>query len=110
MIYINGLASISPQTTRNQKDFLSDIRQYKTNKLQCIEPDYSNFFHPNALRRMGKILKLGWAGAKLCLDDAGIERPESICVGTGKGCYKNTQLFLSSVDENHEIFVPPSPN
>lgn len=109
MIYINGLASISPQPNLNQKEFLSQIRQYKSNMLQCIEPDYAKFFHPNSLRRMGRVLKLGWAGAKSCLDDAGIEKPESICIGTGKGCYKNTHLFLLSVDENQEKFVPPSP-
>ena len=108
MIYINGIANISPQSTLNKDEFLSSVQQYNTNMLQCIEPDYSNFFHPNALRRMGRIIKLGWAGAKSCLDDANLETPDSICVGTGKGCYKNTQLFLYSVDDNEEKFVPPS--
>lgn len=109
MIYINGLANISPQPTFNNKEFLADIRQYKTNMLQCIEPDYSHFFHPNALRRIGRVLKLGWAGAKSCLDDAGLQTPDTICVGTGKGCFKNTHVFLNSVIENDEKFIPPSP-
>ena len=109
MIYINGLANISPQPTLNSNEFLSDIRQYETNMLQCIEPDYEEFFHANAMRRIGRVLKLGWAGAKSCLDDAGTETPDSICVGTGKGCFKNTEVFLLSVDENEEKFVPPSP-
>ncbi len=109
MIYINGIANISPQLTLNEDRFLSSVRQYNTNMLQCIEPDYSEFFHPNALRRMGRVIKLGWAGAKSCLDDAKLEAPDSICIGTGKGCYQNTQLFLFSVDDNKEKFVPPSP-
>jgi len=109
MIYINGLANISPQPTFNNKEFLTDIRQYKTNMLQCIEPDYSHFFHPNALRRIGRVLRLGWAGAKSCLDDAGLQTPDTICVGTGKGCFKNTHIFLDSVIVNDEKFVPPSP-
>ncbi len=109
MIYINGAASISPQPTFNTKEFLSNVREYHTNMLQCIEPDYHEFFHPNALRRVSRVLKLGWAGAKLCLADAGISTPGSICIGTGKGCFKSTETFLFSVDENREQFVPPSP-
>jgi len=109
MIYINGTASISPQPTLGNHEFLTEIKNYQTNMLQCIEPDYSTFFHPNALRRISRVLKMGWAGAKTCLTNAGVKSPDSICVGTGKGCYKNTQLFLFSVYENDEQFVPPSP-
>lgn len=109
MIFINGLANISPQPTLNKNEFLDEIRTYNTNMLQCIEPDYSRFFNSNALRRMGRVLKMGWAAAKSCLDNAGVETPDSICVGTGKGCFKNTHVFLDSLIENDEKFVPPSP-
>ncbi len=109
MIYINGLSSISPQQTSTKKDFLSDVVQYNTNMLQCIEPDYPKFMDTNALRRMSRVLKLGWAGARFCLEDAALEAPDAICIGTGKGCFKNTQIFLFSIDENNERFVPPSP-
>jgi 3-oxoacyl-(acyl-carrier-protein) synthase len=77
--------------------------------LQCIEPDYSDFMDTNALRRMSRVLKLGSAGARFCLEDAAMEVPDAICIGTGKGCFKNTEIFLFSVDENNERFVPPSP-
>jgi len=109
MIYINGLANISPQPTLSNQEFLADIRQYQTNMLQCIEPDYSEFFKATALRRISRVLKLGWAAAKSCLDDAGLETPDSICVGSGTGCYHNTQDFIFSVEDNEEQFVPPSP-
>ncbi|RLD45387.1 MAG: 3-oxoacyl-ACP synthase [Bacteroidetes bacterium] len=109
MIYINGTAAISPQPTLNGNVLLTEIKEQQTNMLQCIEPDYGLFFRPNALRRVSRILKLGWAGAKLCLDDAGINVPGSICLGTGKGCFKSTETFLLSVDKNKEQFVPPSP-
>ncbi len=109
MIYINGTASISPQPTLKKEEFLTEIREYRANMLQCIEPDYHEFLHPNALRRLNRIIKLGWAGAKLCLDDAQLKVPDSICVGTGKGCFKSTEIFLLSVDDNKEQFIPPSP-
>ncbi len=108
MIYINGTANISPQPTLRNDKFLADIKQYNTNMLQCIEPDYSVFFKAIALRRMSRVLKLGWAAAKSCLDDAGLKAPDSICVGSGKGCFKNTEMFMSLVNENEEKFVPPS--
>jgi 3-oxoacyl-(acyl-carrier-protein) synthase len=109
MLFINGLAAISPQPTLNGDQFFREIKEYDTNMLQCIEPDYREFFHPNALRRASRVLKLGWSGAKICLDDAKIKVPDSICLGTGKGCFKSTETFLFSVDENKEEFVPPSP-
>ncbi|MEE4259479.1 MAG: beta-ketoacyl synthase N-terminal-like domain-containing protein [Bacteroidales bacterium] len=109
MIYINGLSNISPQPTSIGKDFLSDVVQYNTNMLQCMEPNYSEFMNVNELRRMGRVLKLGSAGAKFCLEDASLDKPDAICIGTGKGCFKNTQVFLFSVDKNKEKFVPPSP-
>jgi len=109
MIYINGLSSISPQPTSSKKDFLSDAVQHNNNMLQCIEPDYSEFMDTNILRRMSRVLKLGSAGAKYCLEDAALEVPNAICIGTGKGCFKNTQVFMFSMDENNERFVPPSP-
>lgn len=109
MIYINGLSNISPQPTSADGNFLSDSVRYDTNMLQCIEPDYSEFMNANALRRMSRVLELGWAGAKFCLDDASLKTPDAICIGTGKGCFKNTQTFLFSIDENKEKFVPPSP-
>ncbi len=112
MIYINGIAQISPQqpdAAVRRETFLTEVRRCRTNMLQCVEPDYAAYFHVNALRRMGRVLKLGWAAAKNCLDDAGLVRPDVICVGTGRGCYKDTQKFMFSVDENNEQFVPPSP-
>jgi len=109
MIYINGISCLSPQSALNQTEFLTDIRPYKTNMLQCIEPDYHTFFDSNSLRRLSRVIKMGWAGAKSCLDDAGLQGPDSICIGIGKGCFKNTQEFIFSIDDNREEFVPPSP-
>jgi 3-oxoacyl-[acyl-carrier-protein] synthase II len=109
MIYINEISCISPEPTLNQTEFLADIRKYKTNMLQCIEPDYQPFFDSNSIRRLSRVIKMGWAGAKSCLQDAGLLSPESICIGTGKGCFKSTQEFMFSVDDNQEEFIPPSP-
>jgi len=77
--------------------------------LQCIEPDYHDFIDSNSLRRLSRVVKMGWAGAKSCLNDANIDTPDSICIGTGKGCFKATQEFMFSIDDNQEEFVPPSP-
>ena len=88
MIYINGLSNISPQPALSNENFLSDIVSYNTNMLQCIEPEYSEFMDSSALRRMSRVLKLGSAAAKFCLEDAILETPDAICIGTGKGCFK----------------------
>lgn len=109
MVFINGISNISPQPTLKASQFLDEIREYRGNMLQCIQPDYKDFLSANELRRMSKALKMGVAGANLCLEDASLSSPESIIIGTGKGCYKSTEVFLFSVEDNKEKFIPPSP-
>ena len=109
MIYINGVSAISPQPTFGKKKFPADIVQYSTNRLQCIEPDYEKFLSPTELRRVSRVLKMGWGAAKSCLDDAGISQPDAIVTGTGRGCYRETQKFIFSMYENDEMLLSPTP-
>ncbi|NOX84557.1 MAG: hypothetical protein GXO86_01110 [Chlorobi bacterium] len=109
MIYINGTASISPQPTFEKKGFLKEIVEYTTNRFQCIEPDYEKFLSPNELRRLSRVLKLGWGAAKSCLDDAFVSTPGAIITGTGCGCYHETQKFIFSMYENDETLLSPTP-
>ncbi len=109
MIYINGTASISPQPTFEEKEFLENVVEYSTNWLRCIEPDYKEFLSPTELRRISRVLKLGWSAAKSCLDDAALSLPDAIITGTGLGCYRETQKFIYSMYENKEMLLSPTP-
>ncbi len=109
MIYINGTANISSQPTFEESGFLNEVREYTTNRLQCIEPGYEKFISSTGLRRLSRILKMSWRAAKSCLDDASLSIPGAIVTGTGRGCYLETQKFIFSVYENHETLLSPTP-
>ncbi len=108
-MYINGTASISPQPTFEKKKFPENVVEYSTNRLQCMEPDYEKFLSPTELRRMSRVLKLGWSAARSCLQDASVNTPDAIVTGTGRGCYQETEKFLFSMYENNEMLLSPTP-
>lgn len=106
--YIRGIGIVSPQKTFNTHDFLSELKEYNTNSLRCIEPSYSEFLNPNLARRMGRVIKMGIAASSICLKDAGIEIPDAIITGTALGCHEDTEKFLLSIIDNEEKFLTPT--
>ncbi len=108
-IYINGIGNISPQKTYEPEKFLTEIINSSGNRLMCTEPAYDDFIDPRMLRRMSRIIRMGWTAAKICLTDAGVEIPDAIITGTGMGCIEDTEKFLQAIDENDERLLPPTP-
>ncbi len=88
---------ISPQKTHDSTGFPEHISEAVTNRLRCIEPDYKKMIEPIRLRRMPRILKMGLASAKICLDHAGDMIPDAIIVGTGLGCLDDLEEFLMDI-------------
>lgn len=107
-LFINGTGCISPQTTFNSADFLSDIREYQSNRLLCVDPDYSTFFDAGGIRRMGRLMKFGTAAGLIALKDAGIKTPNAISTGTALGLPEISQKFLRSIIESEETIVSPT--
>jgi 3-oxoacyl-[acyl-carrier-protein] synthase II len=83
-LYINGIGAISPQKTFDNSVFLDEVLSYSTNKMMCVDPDYSLFFDGRAIRRMSRILKFGIAAAMIAIDDAG---------KAGIGCHQHRYRF-----------------
>lgn len=106
--YITGLGIISPQKTFDTDDFLSDVVQYNSNAIRCIEPSYKDLLNPAMARRMGRVIKMGIAASGVCLKDAGIRQPDAIMTGTALGCHEDTEKFLLSILENDEQFLTPT--
>lgn len=108
--FINGFSAISPQNTFAEEIFLWDAREYcDVRFIKCIEPQYSLFIDPMVSRRMSRIIKMGVCSALKCLRDAGIKDPDAIITGTGMGCVEDTWKFLSSIYENEEKLLNPTP-
>lgn len=72
-----------------------------------ISPDYKAYIDAGLLRRMSKILRMSVACAKDCVEQAGVDQPDAIVVGTGLGCLQDTEKFLNT-SLTVEGLLPPT--
>jgi 3-oxoacyl-[acyl-carrier-protein] synthase II len=109
-LYIHGSGCISPQQSWGRDDaLLPHAISYNSNRLTCLEPDYSQFIDVKAIRRMSRIIKMGMASSSMALTQAKIKTPDVIITGTGYGCLEDTGTFLSKMIENKEQALNPTP-
>ncbi|HVD97136.1 MAG TPA: beta-ketoacyl synthase N-terminal-like domain-containing protein [Cytophagaceae bacterium] len=109
-IYINGTGAISPQPSFEENNFTSEaLSATNAARLKCLEPDYKNYINPSSLRRMSRMIKMGIASSKICLENANVSMPGAIITGTGLGCVEDTEKFSLSILENHELLLTPTP-
>lgn len=107
-VYINSTACISVQDTLNEKFFDNLKPENSVQVLKAIEPNYKEFIPPAMSRRMSKTVKMSSVASNLALKKAGLEKPDSIIVGTGMGCSQDSEKFLKNVLENNEEFLTPT--
>jgi 3-oxoacyl-(acyl-carrier-protein) synthase len=107
-IYINGIGSISPQETRNNSKFLTEVLEYTAAYLPIAEPPYKEYIHPKELRRMSKVIRNSIIAARISLEDSKLEMPDAILTGTGLGCAVDTEKFLTKMTENKETLLTPT--
>ncbi len=109
-IYIKSSEAISCQDSFNQeKLFDGELNEYGSGFQPALLPDFKQYVDAKLLRRMSKVLRMGVATAKLCLDKAQIQQPDAIIVGTGLGCLDDTAKFLNVLIENNESMLNPTP-
>lgn len=108
LIYINGLNAISPQRTYDLSQLPDSFEHVVTNRLKASEPGYKEFIPADMVRRMGRIIKMGVAAARLAMHDAGCLIPDAIITGTGLGCLEDTEKFLTNLIRNNEEFLTPT--
>lgn len=107
-VYINSASCISSQDTLN-KDFLQNLKvENSVLLLKAIEPNYKDFIPPAMSRRMSKTVKMSSVASKYALEEANIENPDAIIVGTGIGCSHDSEKFLNNVIQNNEEFLTPT--
>jgi len=106
--FIKGIGIVSPQNTTEGIKFLSEVVEYNSGYMSCVEPVYSNYISPVISRKLSRILKLSIVASKVCLSNSSIETPDAIITGTGLGCIQNTEDVLNSILENNESFIVPT--
>ena len=107
-IYITGTGNISPQKTFGQDQFPEELINTETLMLRTFDPNYKDHVSGDMVRRMSKIIKMGIAAGRICLQDAGCAMPDAIITGTGFGCIEDTEKFLSTMIRNNEELLTPT--
>lgn len=107
--FIRSASAISPQNTFSEDSYLEESVAQGGTYLKCLEPDYKEYIDPKLTRRMARIIKMGVASATKALQDAGVTNPDAIIMGTGLGCLKDTERFLTDIIENKEGVLSPTP-
>lgn len=104
--YITAASTISHAPTFRNAGFSSVIAPLGADHA-LITPDYKDYIEAGLLRRMSKILRMSVACAKDCLEQASIQQPDAIVVGTGLGCLQDTEKFLNT-SQTVEGLLPPT--
>lgn len=107
-VYINSVASISPQKTFDNSVFLDEIIEYNDNVITAFDPDYKQYISPAAARRMAKGIKMGVVASKIAMEEAGVETVDAIVTGTGMGCMIDSEKFVSAIIDNNEQYLTPT--
>lgn len=107
-VYINSIASISPQKTFDNSIFLDEITDYNDTVIFAQDPDYKQYIPPAAARRMAKGIKMGVVASKIAMTEAGIETVDAIITGTGMGCMIDSEKFVSAIIDNDEQYLTPT--
>lgn len=107
-VYINSVCSISSQKTFDNSEFLDEVIFHEDNIILAVNPNYRDFIPPAESRRMAKGVKMGVAASKIALKAANLETVDAIITGTGMGCLRDSEKFLSAIIDNDEQFLTPT--
>jgi 3-oxoacyl-[acyl-carrier-protein] synthase II len=107
-LYIHGTGIISAAGASGNDEFLNDQPTYNTDRLMGKEPNYTAYINPMQLRRMSKAVRMGIGASKIAMQDAGIEKPDALSIGTAMGCLQDTEVFLSKMVAQEEQMLTPT--
>ena len=107
-VYINGVGSISAQKTFDNTTFLNELIEHEDNVINVINPNYKDYIPPAAARRMAKGIKMGVVASKIALKEAGLDNVDAIITGTGMGCVRDSEKFVSAIIDNDEQYLTPT--
>ena len=106
-MHITASSTISYQPTFQNRGFSSELSELKPDSA-LITPDYSTFIPAMDRRRMSQVLKMAIACSIDCLEQAGLNQPDAIIVGTSMGCCVHTKNFLDKIISSNEGPLSPT--
>lgn len=106
-MYIKSAASVSAQSTFDGA-FPEVITPVEGPVFPLVAPPYKDFISGALVRRMGAGVKYGMVASSLALRSAGDPELDAIVTGTGVGCIKDSENFLTAILENDEQYLTPT--
>ena len=106
--YINGIGCVSAQESSDTEKEIQSYEELSTNVVSVKKPDYKKYIIPSMIRRMSIGVKMGVVASSIALKDAGIVTPEAIVIGSGMGCLRDSEKFLTNILDNDEQFLTPT--
>lgn len=106
MYYIHSIASITYQDSFRKKNVCDNLTIIE-DESDIVSPDFKEFIPPAALRRLSPVLRMGLAASIECKNEIGKDF-DAIVVGTGLGCLKDTEKFLSTFLTSTSDFLSPT--
>jgi 3-oxoacyl-(acyl-carrier-protein) synthase len=106
-VYIWASEQISVQSPLSEA-WMDEPAYYTEPYVRSIDPDYKQYFPPNTVRRLGKILKRAMLTSRRVMEKTGVTHPDAIITGTGLGCIENTEIFLDALTREGEEFLKPT--
>ncbi len=107
-VYVNSVGSISSQKTFDNALFLEEVETYEEDVLVAITPNYKDYIPAAAARRMAKGIKMGVVASKIALQEANLANVDAVITGTGMGCLRDSEKFLSAILDNNELYLTPT--
>ncbi len=107
-IYIKGTGIISAAGDNSEGTFLHEPPTYDTDKLLSKEPNYTAYIQPMQLRRMSKAVRMGIGASRMAMQQAGVEKPDAMSLGTAMGCLQDTEHFLAKMVTQEEQMLTPT--
>lgn len=107
-LYIHSASCISPQSSDRSVREFAPLTGPDTASLSCIEPDYKSRIDAKMIRRMSRIIRMGFYTALESLETTGAIRPGAIISATGLGCLEDTGIFIEKLINNREEMLSPT--
>jgi len=107
-LYIISACSISAQHTYDEDHFLDPVVIRTDGTMYVIDPDYTKYISPVAIRRMSRMLKRGITAGMKCLEDAQVATPDAIIIGTARGSVTDMENFMKDMIIMEEQALNPT--
>ncbi len=95
-------------TKEEKAEFLDELIDHEAQVINVVSPNYKDYIPPAAARRMAIGIKMGVVASKIALQESGLDNVDAIITGTGMGCLRDSEKFVSAIIDNDEQYLTPT--